>query len=157
MADYQFLTRWRFDASLERVWDEIYHTSRWPSWWKAVIAVEEVVPGDDLGLGAIKRFTWRGALPYHITFEMKATRIETHRVLEGEASGELDGVGRWEFFEEEGGTLAQYDWRVRATKPWMKWLSPIARPVFSWNHDVVMRWGEEGLKALLYEKDLTAG
>jgi hypothetical protein len=27
----------------------------------------------------------------------------------------------------------------------MNYLSPIARPIFSWNHNVVMRWGGEGL------------
>jgi hypothetical protein len=27
----------------------------------------------------------------------------------------------------------------------MNRLAPLARPVFGWNHDVVMRWGGEGL------------
>jgi hypothetical protein len=31
----------------------------------------------------------------------------------------------------------------------MNLLSPIARPVFEWNHDWVMRNGGEGLAALL--------
>jgi len=38
-----------------------------------------------------------------------------------------------------------YDWRVRTTKRWMNLASPIARPIFKWNHDRVMRWGGEGL------------
>jgi len=27
----------------------------------------------------------------------------------------------------------------------MNYLAPIARPLFKWNHDVVMGWGSEGL------------
>jgi hypothetical protein len=27
----------------------------------------------------------------------------------------------------------------------MNLLAPIARPLFKWNHDVVMHWGGEGL------------
>jgi hypothetical protein len=46
---------------------------------------------------------------------------------------------------EQGITTARYDWRVETTKAWMNLLAPIARPFFSWNHDVVMGWGGEGL------------
>ena len=27
----------------------------------------------------------------------------------------------------------------------MNLLAPVARPLFKWNHDVVMNWGAEGL------------
>ena len=28
----------------------------------------------------------------------------------------------------------------------MQCLAPLARPFFQWNHDVIMRWGENGLE-----------
>lgn len=31
----------------------------------------------------------------------------------------------------------------------MNLLAPVARPLFAWNHDVVMTWGGEGLARLL--------
>jgi len=31
----------------------------------------------------------------------------------------------------------------------MNFLAPIARPLFEWNHNVVMNWGAEGLKKRL--------
>jgi hypothetical protein len=31
----------------------------------------------------------------------------------------------------------------------MNLLAPIARPLFAWNHDVIMRQGEEGLSRYL--------
>ena len=32
---------------------------------------------------------------------------------------------------------------------WMNLLAPIAKPFFRWNHDVIMRWGEGGLRMRL--------
>ena len=42
-----------------------------------------------------------------------------------------------------------YDWNVATTKAWMNLLAPVARPVFKWNHDVVMGWGAEGISKKL--------
>jgi hypothetical protein len=70
-------------------------------------------------------------------------------LLEGEARGELDGVGRWTLSEGEDGTLVRYDWTVDVTKPWQRALAPLLRPVFAWNHGVVMGWGEEGIRKRL--------
>jgi uncharacterized protein YndB with AHSA1/START domain len=30
---YGFLTLWLFDAPVEPVWDAIYDTEAWPTWW----------------------------------------------------------------------------------------------------------------------------
>ena len=38
-----------------------------------------------------------------------------------------------------------FEWRVRTTRRWMNVLAPIARPVFRWNHDRLMRAGGRGL------------
>lgn len=67
-------------------------------------------------------------------------------LIEGEASGELDGAGRWTIRDEDGQTYIRYDWIVRVTKPWMKVFAPILRPVFTWNHHIVMGWGLDGIK-----------
>ena len=42
-----------------------------------------------------------------------------------------------------------YEWNVRTARAWMNRLAPVARPVFAWNHDVVMRQGADGLARLL--------
>jgi hypothetical protein len=82
---------------------------------------------------------------------MTTTRIEKPRLLEGRAEGELAGVGRWRLFEEAQGagdrpvTAVLYEWNVSTTKPWMNLLAPLARRVFEWNHDWVMRNGGEGM------------
>jgi len=39
MASYEFVTIWRIEAPIEKVWNEIYHTEYWSQWWKGVIQV----------------------------------------------------------------------------------------------------------------------
>jgi uncharacterized protein YndB with AHSA1/START domain len=149
MSDYIFITQWWFDAPIERVWDAIRDSEKWPEWWRSVVSVEKIRPGDADGVGDVRRYTWRGRLPYELTFDMKTTRVEELHRIEGTASGELEGRGIWRLASEESGTSVRYDWNVRATKRWMRLLAPVARPIFAWNHDKVMADGERGLRKLL--------
>jgi hypothetical protein len=146
---FDLTTDWHLPVPLEAVWEVLIRTEDWPSWWRAVKKVTLIAPGSPDGVGAVREFTWGTALPYTITFRMTATRVEPMKVIEGEARGELDGLGRWTLGEEEGGTHVHYDWQVDVTKPWQVALSPILRPVFAWNHVVVMGWGEEGIRRRL--------
>jgi uncharacterized protein YndB with AHSA1/START domain len=149
MKPYRFLTTWCLEAPIDRVWEAIHDSERWPEWWKGVERVVELEAGDDEGRGSLTRYTWRSRLPYDLEFDMRAVRVERPYFLEGEASGELAGEGRWRLFEGNGATAVTYEWVVRTTRPWMNALAPLARPVFAWNHDVVMRQGGEGLARLL--------
>ena len=146
---YSFLTTWVLEAERERVWDAIYDSEAWPSWWRGVEKVVELEPGDESGVGQRGRYTWRSKLPYELTFEMLTTRVERPHLLEGEASGELAGTGRWRLYAEAGTTLVVYEWRVATTKRWMNALHPLLRPAFEWNHDWVMGHGGEGIAELL--------
>ncbi len=148
-AEYRFLTAWSLDAALERVWDEIYHVERWTSWWAGLIDFAQLQPGGANRIGYTCRLTWKGALPYKLIVEMKTVRVEPFSLIESKAVGELEGCGIWHLKQAGGGTIAEYDWKVKTTKPWMNRLAFLARPVFSWNHHVVMRRGEAGLKGLL--------
>lgn len=152
MANYEFVTNWRFTAPQNHVWKLIFDPERWPEWWRGVEKVESIKQGDANHIGAIHRYTWKSKLPYRLIFEMETTRVEPYSLLEGRAIGELQGTGRWQFSSEDNGvTRVRYDWRVHTTKPWMNLIAPIARPVFSWNHDVIMGWGEAGLANRLAE------
>jgi len=145
MEQYSFVTRWSFPAPCSNVWDEISHSLDWPQWWRGVEAVIELEAGDDDGLGSLRRYTWKSALPYRLKFDMRTVRVERCIAIEGIAMGELEGRGLWTFEESGGVTSVRYDWDVKTTKAWMRILAPIARPLFNWNHDVIMKWGYEGL------------
>lgn len=150
MSNYEFVTVWDIDAPLARVWDVIEDANVWPEWWKGVVSITELEKGDDDGVGSIRRTVWRSALPYKLEFDSEVLRVERLKLIEARAFGELDGHGLWQFEAvSDDQTRVQYDWRVKTTKAWMNLLAPVARPFFRWNHDTIMRWGEEGLRKRL--------
>jgi hypothetical protein len=76
--------------------------------------------------------------------------VDALHAIEGIARGELAGAGRWRF-EARGPTTThvRYEWDIVTTKRWMNLLAPVLRPLFEWNHDIVMEWGRQGLVRLL--------
>jgi uncharacterized protein YndB with AHSA1/START domain len=156
-TQFHLVTDWSLDAPPAAVWDALIKPDDWPTWWRAVEKVEPLEPGDASGLGACRRFTWRTALPYAITFNMRTVRVEPLSVIEGRADGELAGTGRWTLTPAGAGTHVRYDWIVEVTKPWMRVLAPLLRPVFAWNHNKVMAWGREGLARKLATAPLVRG
>ena len=145
MQAYEFVTIWRVGARIETVWNEIYHSKEWPAWWRGVENVVEIRKGHEGDVGTVYRYTWKSKLPYRLSFDMQTVRVEPPLLLEGIATGELKGRGVWQLSTQGSDTIVRYDWRVETTKPWMNLLAPIARPVFEWNHNVVMGWGAVGL------------
>jgi uncharacterized protein YndB with AHSA1/START domain len=144
-TEFNLITNWTLAAPQEAVWRELTKPEDWPAWWRAVERVELLEAGDADGVGALRRMKWRTALPYSLTFDMRTVRVEPMTVIEGRTEGELSGVGRWTVEGDRDRTRVRYDWRVEVTQPWMRFVAPLARPVFAWNHGVVMGWGGEGL------------
>ena len=149
MAEYRFLTTWLLEAERDPVWDAIYDSERWPEWWKGVLEAEKLEEGDENGVGQFGRYVWKSRLPYRLEFFVRTTKVERPGLLEGQASGELAGTGRWRLFEQDGLTVVLYEWNVRTTRRWMNTLAPVGRPIFAVNHDHVMRNGGRGLARLL--------
>jgi hypothetical protein len=119
--------------------------------------VKLIEPGDANGIGSVRRLTWATALPYDISFETTTVKVEPKRLIEGQARGELDGIGRWTLTMEVGRCRVRYDWIVAVTRPWMVRLAFVLRPVFAWNHNYVMERGRRGLEAYLVSRRAGAG
>ncbi|HYE58265.1 MAG TPA: SRPBCC family protein [Rhodothermales bacterium] len=145
MAQYEFLTSWCVDAPIERVFAVLNDSAAFPEWWKGVTAVEVLEPGEADGVGELARYSWRSVLPYTLRFDSRVTRVEPPHLIEGHATGELEGIGVWRLFAAPDSTAVLYAWRVRTTKRWMNIWGPVARPAFRWNHDRVMHQGGVGL------------
>jgi uncharacterized protein YndB with AHSA1/START domain len=145
VAHYEFLTTWLLAAPRGQVWDAIRDAGDWPSWWRGVMAVEQLESGSDDGTGERYRVRWRSAVPYSVAFEFEVDGVEAPAFMTGRATGELEGTGTWRLYEHDGVTAVTYDWRVQTTRAWMNVVAPLARPVFEWNHDWVMARGGEGL------------
>jgi len=145
VAEYRLLTIWRFDAPLEAVYAAIHNAPHWPDWWPGMQKVEQVAAGDPDGINSILRYYWQGRLPYRMVFEVRATRIEKYVAIEGSVQGDLEGIGRWHFSNEDAVSVIRYEWHVRSTRWWMNLIAPFARSMFIRNHGVLMRHGAEGL------------
>ena len=145
MAQFELATLWRIGSPLTEVWEAIYHSASWPEWWPGLESVVELDPGGDDGIGNVRRFTWKGVLPYQLIFDIRITRIEHLHLIEGAASGDVTGTGVWRFAQENGVTMVRYEWSVRMETFGMKALAWVARPLVRWNHNKVMQWGARGL------------
>jgi hypothetical protein len=129
----------------------------WPEWWRGVERVSELDGGDGRRVGARYRIAWRSRVPYELEFDFVVRKVDSPCCMEGDATGDLQGSGRWLLFERDGVTAVIYEWKVSTTKRWMNVIGPVARPVFDYNHNVVMRWGGEGLAQRLGVRLLAAG
>lgn len=149
MTEYHLLTIWRIEAPLEAVYAAIQNSLGWPDWWPGVQQAEQVQAGEADGINSVWRYRWQGDLPYQVVFAVRATRIEPLLAIEGTASGDLDGVGRWHFSREGAVSVVRYEWQVHSTRWWMNLIAPLARPIFVRNHARLMTQGAEGLARLL--------
>ena len=146
MATYSFVTEWRLDAPIDRVYDTIADAIGWPEWWKGVESVEEIRPPTDrTGVGRVLRYTFKGKLPYSLTFDMTVEEVDRPTTILGRARGELDGIGRWTLSQDGADTLVRYDWNIKTTRWWMNLFAPIASGAFKSNHDYIMRNGMTGI------------
>ena len=134
------------------MWWVLREAERWPEWWRGVQRVTVLAPDERY------RIAWRSRVPYELEFDFEVVDLDEPRC---DARGRERRAGRH-------GPLApvRAGWRDRrdstsgtfeTTKRWMNVLAPLARPVFDYNHDVVMRWGGEGLARRLDCNLLAAG
>jgi uncharacterized protein YndB with AHSA1/START domain len=145
MTTFSFTTVWKIEAPLDPVWDALLRMEDWPKWWRGVDEVDVLKRGDANRIGFTSRQVWKSRLPYKLKFEGSITRIVPKSRIEITSGGELAGSGLMRFANDGKLTTFQYDWDVSTTKQWMNIVAPIAKPFFSWNHDVIMNWGAEGL------------
>ena len=108
MMEYRFVTVWYIEAPLEAVCEAIYSSLSWPQWWANVESVEELVPGNVRGIGSVRRYTWRGRLPYRLTFDIRVIHLVPLAAIEGIASGDVEGKGRWSFTVDGSVTVVRY-------------------------------------------------
>lgn len=145
------VSHWRLAAPVERVWDALSKPESWPRWWPGVRQVLTLAPGNDQGLGSVRRIEWATRLPYRIRVEVEAVETIRHSRIRGRSRGALQGEGLWLLRTDGPFTDVTFVWRVELKTPWMRWLAPLLAPVFRWNHESVMRAGGAGLARHLRE------
>ncbi len=140
-----YVTEWRLEAPIERVWDALVDVETWPQWWPHVRSVQTLHRGATSDLGTVRRLRWSSRLPYGFTLEVETTEVRTPHRLVGRATGDMAGTGLWELARDGAGTRVRYTWELALHTRWMRLCAPFMAPVFRWNHEGVMRSGGGGL------------
>jgi hypothetical protein len=142
---YSFTTKWKLKAPLEAVWYAIYYSEEWPQWWKDFTSVTEIEKGDEQSIGSIRVYKLRSPFMYTLTFHLLLTKRKDLHFLEGRATGELEGTGAWHFKEQDGITEVTCTWNVATNIKWMNAFAFMLKPLFKYNHGVVMKHGAKAL------------
>jgi uncharacterized protein YndB with AHSA1/START domain len=144
-GEYVFVDEWDVRAPVEEVFDALADARTYPVWWRPVyLSVEADGPPE---VGRISRQHFKGRLPYTLTTTSTIVRLERPRVVEAEVEGDLSGRGIWTLTESESGVVhVHFDWRVNADRPLLRYLTPVLRPLFRWNHDWAIARATEGLE-----------
>ena len=146
---YRFSTVWWTAAENERVWAALADYAKWPTWWRGIQSVEVLRHGDESGVGTILRQQWRSWVPYTLVFDLEMLRIEGEKLLDGRASGDLEGACRWMLAPVQGGTELRFAVDIRTSRWWMNLPVPFASRVVQSNFDAIMTWGRQGLARML--------
>ena len=147
--DYHFITNWRVESSLEEVSDVLGNPLDLTRWWPSVyLAVQQLEPGGVNGVGRVVELRTKGRLPYTLHWFFRITESRRPHGFSLEAWGDFEGSGVWTFTQAGRGFVdIAYDWRIRAEKPLLRYLSFLLKPIFAANHRWAMARGEESLRA----------
>jgi len=145
MKQYSFVTTWKIAADINAVWPAIHESEEWPAWWRSIKSVRETQKGDVAGIGSIRKYKIQSPMYYTLTFNLLLTQLKEHRLLEGKVSGDLQGTGSWYFRQEGSITEVTCYWNVTTNIAWMNALSWLLKPVFAYNHMLVMKEGAKSL------------
>jgi hypothetical protein len=150
-ARYQFVDTWQVPAPIEEVYDIVGDTLRYPEWWGAAFLHVEGDEGPPRP-GRRASVIARGFLPYKIRWAGVVTTADRPNGFEIELSGDFEGGGAWKLTPVGDGTQAELDWRPEVTKPLVRYLTPVLRPIFAKNHYWAMDRGQEGILRLIEER-----
>ena len=114
---YEFREQWYVNVPIERVWPVIRDVSKYPMWWSQFVEAER--RNDVDGVGAVVRVRAKSALPCHMFFEVEAVHEEPPPLTEAVVA-------------------------ATSGKPLLNVLAPLFKPFFAWNHEIMMRRGEQG-------------
>lgn len=151
---FRFDENWEIrDVSVGDVYDVLANGELLPLWWKGVyLEVERLSPGVDPVVGDRFRARARGFLPYELNFILEAAVLDPKRRVVVRTIGDFDGLWSATLSQHAGDVHVAIIWQVTVLRPILKFLAPLLRPAFAWNHRWTTPRGEKGLREYLAQK-----
>ncbi len=144
---YTFHEQWTVPVPPQAAWKLIANLETYPRWWKEFLSVTRL--NEVKGVGARFAVYVKSALPYHMRFTLESIRYDEPETSEVLVSGDLNGTMRWTLEPTGQGTRMIFEEEVYTGKPVLNVLAPVGRPAFAWNHRIMMKHGEQGLRNAL--------
>ena len=139
-----FIDEWDVDAPQEIVFDAVADSRTYQEWF-TVPSIEIDAEGPP-EMGRITRARFKARLP--LTFELttRIVRLDRPHELDIEVEGDLGGKAVWTFTPHDGRVHVTFDWRSYPKRRLLRYLTPILRPLFRWNHRMAMRQCKRNLE-----------
>jgi hypothetical protein len=145
--DYHFVSNWRVLGDIAEVYAILSDAEGVQRWWPAAFAeVIEIQPGDERGIEKVVRYETMGWLPYKLHWHTTTTWGDPPNGFRFRVWGDFNGSGEWRLEQDGAWTNITYIWDIRVTKPLVRYLSPLLRPLFASNHRWAMAKGEQSLR-----------
>jgi uncharacterized protein YndB with AHSA1/START domain len=143
--EYVFLDEWDVDAPQEAVFDALADARTYPDWWTPVYI--EVEGDREPAPGCTTNQHFKGKLPYTLKTTSEIVAFDPPRSFEVKVVGDLSGKGVWTLTPTDDGRVhVRFDWTVYADRPLLRILTPVARPIFRWNHNWSAARAMDGLE-----------
>jgi uncharacterized protein YndB with AHSA1/START domain len=143
-AEYVFVDEWDVDAPQEAVFQALADARTYPTWWTPIYRAVDADGPPRVGCASRQKF--KANLPYTLSTVSTIVRLDAPREFEVEVVGDLRGHGVWTLSPADGKVHVRFDWRVHADRPLLRTLTPLLRPLFSWNHNVAIKRAIAGLE-----------
>jgi len=141
---YVFVDEWDVDAPVEHVFEALADARTYPEWWRPVYLEAEADGPPEVG--RVSRQLFKGRLPYRLNTTSVIVALDRPRRIEGKVEGDLSGLGIWTLTPQNGGTHVRFDWQVNVDRRLLRYLTPVLRPLFRWNHNWAIARAIEGLE-----------
>jgi hypothetical protein len=143
--EYRFASAWTVQhATVDEVAAALADVEAYPRWWPQIRSVRRV----SRDRVAVKI---RSLLPYALRFDLVGEPpVSGQREFLAEMRGDLVGWSRWKV-EQQSTDVVRVRFHERAVvrKRELTLIEPVARPAFEFNHGVMMRAGERGLRRVV--------
>ena len=131
--EYLFIDEWDVEAPQERVFDALADARTYPKWWRPIYKEVEAEGPPEVGRVSTQRFSAK--LPYTLETRSKVVSMDRPNSFEVDVEGDLRGHGKWTLTPADGKVHVRFDWRVFADRALLRYLTPVLRPLFRWNHN----------------------
>jgi uncharacterized protein YndB with AHSA1/START domain len=138
--EYRFRSVWSIAAPPREVFHALVDLARYPDWWPDVRSVSEV--DEDTA-----EVVCRSVLPYRLRMRMRRTeQDEPNGRLRVDLTGDLVGFLGCLLDSDRGRTRLKIVQEVVVTRPLLRVMAPLARPLLVANHGAMMWRGRRGLR-----------